>query len=227
MSNPDSDTPPPVQGAFRGTVNQAPSSPAPLGGYPQPLPDLELCADPDRAPHLCAPVAVWWDARGLRGPPTDAGTRPSSHPGVNAGPDPQLTVLLAVTPGPGSAVRAEATVSGELDMGTISTLRAAVKAVATAAHPHPTQPLVLVLDLQGVTFLDSSGLHLLEELHAHVVEQGWALRVVPPTAPAPRRLFRLAASRGWLPPNLVRARLPAPRTDCLPPSPEQHPAHTT
>ena len=227
MSNPDSDTPPPVQGAFRGAVNQAPSFPASLVGYPQPLPDLELCGDPNLDSQLSAAVAVWWDARGLMGSPTGAEMRPSSHPGVNAGQDPQLTVVLAVTPGPGAAVRAEATVSGELDAATIPTLRAAVQAVATAAHPHPTQPLVLVLDLRGVTFLDSSGLHLLEELHANRVEQRSALRVLPPTAPAPRRLLRLAASRGWLPPNLVDPGVPAPRTDYLPPSPEQHPAHTT
>ncbi|GHE84191.1 anti-anti-sigma factor [Amycolatopsis deserti] len=48
--------------------------------------------------------------------------------------------------------------AGELDSSTVPRLRAIVRAVLTAA------PGVLVLDLSGVTFLGTAGMHLLLEI---------------------------------------------------------------
>lgn len=137
----------------------------------------------------------------------------------------ELTVLLALTDGPACSVQATVAVSGEMDVATVPALHAAARAVAGAAQPHPGQPVVLVLDLERVTFLDSSGLHLLEDLHAESIERGWTLQLVPPAAPAPRRLLRFAAGRRWLPPDLLEHDLaPGPEPDGPSPTRARGPA---
>jgi anti-anti-sigma factor len=65
---------------------------------------------------------------------------------------------------------------GELDMATVETLRAALDAVETAAR--------LVLDLRGLSFIDSTGLHLLVALHERAQRDGFQLALVAPAAPA-------------------------------------------
>jgi anti-anti-sigma factor len=40
-----------------------------------------------------------------------------------------------------------------------------------------------VLDLRGLSFMDSSGLHFLVELHEHAARDGFELRLVAPPAP--------------------------------------------
>jgi hypothetical protein len=142
---------------------------------------------------------------------------------ANADVEAQLRVFRAVTADPEGGVRAMAVLSGELDVATVTPLHAAARAVATATHPHPSVPLVL--DMERVTFLCSVGLHLLEDLHADGIERGWALQVIPPSAPGPSKLLRLAVSRGWLPPNLLQRRaLPRPRPPFPPPAAERSPA---
>jgi anti-sigma B factor antagonist len=65
---------------------------------------------------------------------------------------------------------------GELDLGTVETLRAALDAVEDAGR--------LVLDLRGLSFIDSTGLHLLVELHERAQHDGFQLTLVAPAAPA-------------------------------------------
>jgi anti-sigma B factor antagonist len=73
-------------------------------------------------------------------------------------------------------------VVGEVDMSSVSLLRERYEQVASESVPR------LLVDLSGVTFLDSSGLAVLismdEELHA----RGAQLTLLAPT-PAVRRLF--------------------------------------
>jgi anti-sigma B factor antagonist len=65
---------------------------------------------------------------------------------------------------------------GELDMDTVETLRAALDEVQNAGR--------LVLDLRGVSFMDSTGLHLLVALHDRSQREGFQLMLVAPAAPA-------------------------------------------
>ena len=220
MSNPGASrlTPTPVQGASagpvsRGALNGVTRFPSTSACYPQAIADLDLAAaGGDLARQQSTLAAVWWDARDPADSPFGADTRPPTGRDVpSAWGDAQLTVLLALTNGLGSSIQAVALVSGEIDVATVPALHAAARAVAAAAHPQPSQSVVLVLDLAGVTFLDSSGLHLLEALHADGLERGWVLQVIPPAAPALHDLLCLAANRGWLPPNLLQ-RHPSPAT---------------
>jgi anti-anti-sigma factor len=110
---------------------------------------------------------------------------------------PQLTVLLSIAPVAGGELRAVAVVTGEIDISTAEPLRTAVRELAQAADPGPGSEWCVVLDLAGVTFLDSSALHLLDRLHLEGIAKGWTLRVIAPTARAANRVLRLAESRGW------------------------------
>jgi anti-anti-sigma factor len=64
---------------------------------------------------------------------------------------------------------------GELDLATVETLRAALDGIDSAER--------LVLDLRGLSFMDSTGLHLLVTLHQRAQRDGWQLSLVAPTAP--------------------------------------------
>ncbi len=66
------------------------------------------------------------------------------------------------------------TLSGEIDHHTGDQLRQALD-VSDAAHPH------VVLDMRGVTFMDSSGINILISAHrAITAASGW-LRLAGPT----------------------------------------------
>lgn len=65
---------------------------------------------------------------------------------------------------------------GELDLATIDTLRAALDGLG--------QPGRLVLDLRGLSFIDSTGLRLLVALHRRAQRDGFQLTLVAPAAPA-------------------------------------------
>jgi anti-anti-sigma factor len=67
---------------------------------------------------------------------------------------------------------------GELDLASVETLRAALDGVGSARR--------LVLDLRGLVFIDSTGLHLLVELHQCAQRDGVELTLVAPEAPVDR-----------------------------------------
>ena len=69
---------------------------------------------------------------------------------------------------------------GELDLVTVATLRAALDAIKTIER--------LVLDLRGVSFMDSTGLHLLVALHQRALRDGLQLTLVAPAAPVDRAI---------------------------------------
>jgi anti-sigma B factor antagonist len=67
---------------------------------------------------------------------------------------------------------------GELDLATVETLRAALDRVERAAR--------LVLDMRGLSFIDSTGLHMLVELHERALRDGFELILVAPAPPVDR-----------------------------------------
>lgn len=69
---------------------------------------------------------------------------------------------------------------GELDLATVETLRAALDRVENARR--------LMLDLRGLSFIDSTGLHLLGALHQHAQRDGFQLTLVAPAAPADKAI---------------------------------------
>ena len=69
---------------------------------------------------------------------------------------------------------------GELDLATVQTLQAALDGVERAGR--------LVLDLRGLSFIDSSGLHLLVALHSRAQRAGFQLTLVAPAAPADKAI---------------------------------------
>jgi anti-anti-sigma factor len=69
---------------------------------------------------------------------------------------------------------------GELDIATVETLRAALDGVEIAGR--------LVLDLRGLSFMDSAGLHLLVALHERAQRDGFQLTLVAPAAPADKAI---------------------------------------
>jgi anti-anti-sigma factor len=81
---------------------------------------------------------------------------------------------------------------GELDLATVDTLRttldtaiaetlhAALNGTETGAH--------LVLDLRGLSFIDSSGLHLLVALDERAHHDGFQLSLLAPAAPIDRAI---------------------------------------
>ena len=69
---------------------------------------------------------------------------------------------------------------GELDLVTVETLRAALDGIDNAER--------LVLDLRGLSFMDSTGLQLLVALHRRAQRDGLQLTVVAPAAPVDRAI---------------------------------------
>ena len=65
---------------------------------------------------------------------------------------------------------------GELDLATVETLRIALDCVESAER--------LMLDLRRLTFIDSSGLHVLVALHQRAQRGGSQLTLLAPAAPA-------------------------------------------
>ena len=79
---------------------------------------------------------------------------------------------------------------GELDVATAERLRAALDGIEDAAR--------LVLDLRGLSFIDSTGLHLVVALHKRAQRDGFELAVIAPAAPVDRA-FRICALDKALP----------------------------
>ena len=80
---------------------------------------------------------------------------------------------------------AVASLAGEVDLASIDDLRARiVAAIREGAYG-------VVLDLRRVTFLDSSGLHLVFGLQRRLSRRGKRLAVVLPDDPAVRQIFAL------------------------------------
>jgi anti-sigma B factor antagonist len=69
---------------------------------------------------------------------------------------------------------------GELDLATVDNLRAALDAIEDARR--------LVLDLRGLSFLDSTGLCLLVALQQRAQRDGFQLALVMPPAPGDRTI---------------------------------------
>jgi len=69
---------------------------------------------------------------------------------------------------------------GELDVATVETLGAALEDLNGAGR--------LVLDLRGLSFIDSSGLHLLVALHQRAQRDGFQLALVAPAPPVDRAI---------------------------------------
>jgi anti-sigma B factor antagonist len=81
--------------------------------------------------------------------------------------------------------------SGEVDLATVATIQARVDELTAAGFRR------LVLDLRGVTFLDSTGLRLVLELEASARAEGWHLTLVE-GPPEVQRVFELAGLRAGL-----------------------------
>jgi anti-sigma B factor antagonist len=64
---------------------------------------------------------------------------------------------------------------GELDIATVETLRAALDGIESAGR--------VVVDLRGLSFIDSTGLHLLVALHRRALRDGFQLSIVAPAGP--------------------------------------------
>jgi len=64
---------------------------------------------------------------------------------------------------------------GDLDIATTGTLRAALDGIERSEH--------IVLDLRGLSFIDSTGLHLLVALHQRAQRDGFQLTLLAPAAP--------------------------------------------
>ena len=69
---------------------------------------------------------------------------------------------------------------GELDIATAETLWSALDGVEPAGR--------LVLDLRGLSFIDSSGRHMLVALHSRAQREGFQLSLVAPAPPADKAI---------------------------------------
>jgi anti-anti-sigma factor len=69
---------------------------------------------------------------------------------------------------------ARLTVSGELDLATVPQLKAEVQTALRTTQR-------LLIDLSGLTFVDSSGLSLLIKLNERANSEGWTLRLTRPS----------------------------------------------
>jgi anti-anti-sigma factor len=89
--------------------------------------------------------------------------------------------------------------TGEVDISTADRLREQLDAARAAG-------LTTLLDLSRVTFIDSSGLHVLLDAARFVDVEGWPLFIVRPSA-AVLRLLDVSGTKHVLP--VVRAEDPA------------------
>ncbi len=84
-------------------------------------------------------------------------------------------------------------VIGELDLGTVPTLARRVAAKLDEKPP------ILKLDLSDLTFMDSSGLRLLIELHDRSRRETWKLVLVRSKHERANAVFRLTGADSALP----------------------------
>ncbi len=80
-----------------------------------------------------------------------------------------------------------ATVDGEIDSSNAAELRLAL------SERLPSASSALVLDLTAVTYLDSSGIHLLFDLGRRLAARRQSLRLVVPEGAPMRRVLELCA----------------------------------
>lgn len=86
-----------------------------------------------------------------------------------------------------------ASVDGEIDSSNAAELRLAL------SERLPSASSALVLDLSNVTYLDSSGVHLLFDLGRRLAARRQALRLVVPDGAPMRRVLELCAIDGVAP----------------------------
>jgi anti-anti-sigma factor len=92
--------------------------------------------------------------------------------------------------------RAVLSVTGEVDLSNAADLRVAIESAASRAFE-------LWLDLSGVTFMDSSGLHAMAKARGRLIEANTRLAVICPEGPVLRvlaltgydRIFEIYVSR--------------------------------
>lgn len=81
---------------------------------------------------------------------------------------------------------------GELELATVETLRstldAAIAETLSAALDGMENGARLVLDLRGLSFIDSTGLHLLMALDQRAQRDGFQLTLLAPPAPIDRAI---------------------------------------
>jgi anti-sigma B factor antagonist len=81
---------------------------------------------------------------------------------------------------------------GEIDLATVGRVRRKIDECVAAGCER------LVLDLRGVTFMDSTGLHLVLDAHAAAREEGWELLVIEGPGSV-QRVFEVTGLRDRLP----------------------------
>jgi anti-anti-sigma factor len=87
---------------------------------------------------------------------------------------------------------ARMSVSGELDIATVGQLEAEVGSVLAQGIR------ALVLDLSGLTFIDSSALRLFIVLGERSAEEDWQLSMIRPSGQA-RSIFQISGAEEHLP----------------------------
>ena len=80
---------------------------------------------------------------------------------------------------------------GELDVATVSTLEHAID------EAERSDPLIVIVDLRGLTFIDGTGLGLLRRVDAARRAMGRGLALIQGGAPV-RRLFELTGAENTL-----------------------------
>jgi anti-sigma B factor antagonist len=81
---------------------------------------------------------------------------------------------------------------GEIDLATVGRVRRKIDECVAAGCE------LLVLDLRGVTFMDSTGVHLVLDAHAAARKEGWELLVVEGPGSV-QRVFEVTGLRDRLP----------------------------
>jgi anti-sigma B factor antagonist len=105
------------------------------------------------------------------------------------GPDEAAPFQVDAQPEPrGMRVRP----TGEIDLATVGSIRRKIDECVAAGCER------LVLDLRGVTFMDSTGLHLALDAHAAARKEGWELLVVE-GPDSVQRVFEVTGLRDRLP----------------------------
>jgi anti-sigma B factor antagonist len=105
------------------------------------------------------------------------------------GPDEAARFQVDAQPEPrGMRVRP----TGEIDLATVDSIRRKIGECVAAGCER------VVLDLRGVTFMDSTGLHLVLDAQAAAREEGWELLVVE-GPDSVQRVFEVTGLRDRLP----------------------------
>lgn len=81
---------------------------------------------------------------------------------------------------------------GEVDLGTVGLLREQIEELTATGF------LRVLLDLRGVTFIDSTGLRLVLQLYRRSRAEGWDLRIIEGPAEV-QRVFDVTGLRPLLP----------------------------